>query len=462
MRQALLRQVRLPLIASAAVVATACASDTPLSPRARDTAPTFGQVQQDLRGLYVVEAKGATAELLAAIRHAGGVVRANVPQIRMVTVAGLDGKRAALLAKRSDVVGVYHDAMTRFALPTPVGVPRRALSTVRPNSLDQSGAYFYPAQWNLPITSTNQAWLQTSGGTGRTVWVLDTGIDPNQLDRAGQTPCYTTGISVPRYQSDQTELDYHFHGTFVSSLISSNGIGNASVAPGARVCTRKVLSEDGAGTWGDLIAAIVYAADFGANVINMSLGGYFDRYSEGAGSLLRMLQASVDFANMKGTVVVASAGNSAIDLDHDGPSLISVPAQLERVISVGATGPDLSFNYDALASYSNYGGETGIDLVAPGGDQPDPNNVFDLILSACSSFVCGGTNYYVLSAGTSFSAPHVSATAAIVQGMLGGAPSPAAVEACIRANTDAVGKVTIFGSGRLNVLKAGLCGGGDT
>ena len=61
-------------------------------------------------------------------------------------------------------------------------------------------------------------------------------------------------------------------------------------------------------------------------------------------------------------------------------------------------------------------------------------------------------------AGTSSSAPQVSATAAIVQAMLGGAPSPATVRNCIVANTDFVGDPNIFGSGRLNVLKAGLCG----
>ncbi|MEP7346290.1 MAG: S8 family serine peptidase, partial [Gemmatimonadaceae bacterium] len=266
-----------------------------------------------------------------------------------------------------------------------------------------------------------------------------------------------------RFTSDLYALDFNFHGSFVSGLIASNGLGSASVAPSARVCTRKVLSEDGIGTFGDVAAAIVYAADYGANVINMSLGAYFDTREDGGSQLIALLQSAVDFAvKTRGVVVVASAGNSAINLDTDAPSLRSIPAQLDGVISVGATGPDLSGNYDALASYSNFGGKTGIDLVAPGGDLPDPNNHFDLILSVCSTFVCGATNFYVLGAGTSFSAPHVSATAAIVQAMLGGAPSPAAVTKCITEQADHVGPKAIFGAGRLNVLNAALCGTGGT
>ena len=406
--------------------------------------------------MYIVQVKGPTAAVVQAIQQAGGTVRSDVPQIRMVSVAGFDAKRAAAIGRRSDVVSVSRDAMTRQVLPKRVGQPLQA-GGARTQGPDQSGAFFYGAQWNIPITGANTAWQQTTSGAGRTVWVLDTGYDPNQIDLAGHAPCYSTGITIPRFQSDLTVLDFNFHGSFISSLIASNGIGNASIAPSARVCTRKVLSEDGSGTFADVAAAMVYAADQGANVINMSLGAYFDRRLEGGTQLIGLMQAAVDFAVGKGTVVVASAGNSAINLDKDAVTLIAIPAQLDRVISVGATGPDLSFNYDALASYSNFGGEQGVDLMAPGGDLPDPNNPFDLILSACSTFVCGGTNFYVLAAGTSFAAPHVAATAAIVQSMLGGAPSPAAVERCIKAHTDNIGDPKIFGRGRLNVLKAGLC-----
>lgn len=433
-----------------------CASDNPAAPQSRDTAPTLGTVQQDLQGLFVIEVKTGTTQAIAtAVTQLGGTVRAQVPQIRMVTVAGMDTRRAAAIARRSDVVAVYRDAVLQLIRPRRFGAPLAA-SGSGTSSLDQSGAYFYPVQWNLPRTKVDRAWKHTTGGAGQTIWVLDSGYDPYQQDLAGKQPCYTNGITVPRYQSDMTPLDFNFHGSFVASLISSNGLGNASVAPAARVCSRKVLSEDGLGTWGDVAAAIVYAGDFGANVINLSLGGYFDSKSEGAAGLIALMQKAVDFAWFKGAVVVAASGNDAANLDRDG-TMISVPAQLAHVISVGATGPDLAGNYDALASYSNYGGDTGVDLMAPGGDLPDPNNIYDLILGACSSFICPGTNYYVLAAGTSFAAPHVSAAASIVQAMLGGAPSPGSVEQCLLNGTDKIGQPLINGHGRLNVLRAAYC-----
>ncbi|MFN8571060.1 MAG: S8 family serine peptidase [Gemmatimonadaceae bacterium] len=447
------------LLMLATATLSACASDSPVAPVSQTSAPTFGEVQQDLQGLYLVEARSSSTQGIAsAVAALGGTVRADVPQIRLVSVAGLDAKRVATLAKRSDVSAVYRDALARFVLPTRQGTPLKTPSgRARVNGVDQSSAYFYSVQWNLPKTSVPFAWNYTNGGAGQSVWVLDTGIDPNQQDLSGRVPCYTNGVTIPRFPSDATPWDHNFHGTFVSSIISSNGVGNASVAPGARLCSRKVLSEDGAGTFGDVAASIIYAADRGASVINLSWGSYFDSHSEGGRGVVNLLQRAVDFANSKGVVVVAAAGNQSLNLDTDGYSMVLVPAQLERVISVGATGPDLTGNYDALASYSNFGGETGVQLVAPGGDLPIPSNGFDQILGACSSFVCAGTNFYILAKGTSFSAAHVAAAAAVVQGALGGAPTPERVKQCLTRTSDQIGDPRVFGAGRLNVYAAAQC-----
>ncbi len=444
------------LLLLATVAVSACASDSPVAPASQTSAPTFGEVQQDVQGLYLVDVRGTSTQgITTAVAALGGTVRSDVPQMRMVSVAGLDAKKVATLAKRADVAAIYRDATTKLVLPVRQGAP---LATppgrVRVTGVDQSSAYYYSVQWNLPKTSVPAAWNYTNGGAGRSVWVLDTGIDPAQQDLSGHVPCYTNGITVPRFASDATPIDYNFHGTFISSLIASNGIGNASVAPGARLCTRKVLSEDGVGTYGDVAASIIYAADRGANVINLSFGAYFDSRTEGGRGVVNLLQRAVDFANAKGAVVVAAAGNQGVNLDTDGYTMISLPAQLERVISVGATGPNLSGNYDALASYSNFGGETGVALVAPGGDLPNPSNGFDQILGACSSHVCAGTNFYVLAKGTSLAAPQVSAAAAIVQSVLGGAPSPERVKLCLQRTSDQIGTPKLFGGGRLNVFAA--------
>src|SRR6185436_20163895 len=83
----------------------------------------------------------------------------------------------------------------------------------------------------------------------------------------------STDVSDPR---NQTPIDYNFHGTFVSSIISSNGAGVASVAPDAKICSIKVLGVTGSGSFNDVIAGIMLAANMHADVINMSLGAYFD------------------------------------------------------------------------------------------------------------------------------------------------------------------------------------------
>ncbi|MEP7345491.1 MAG: hypothetical protein ABI877_09495, partial [Gemmatimonadaceae bacterium] len=170
-------------------------------------------MQQDLQGLYVVKVRGSTTALADAMKRAGVTVRSVVPQIGMVTIAGLDDNRAAALAKRSDVAGVYRDVMVSTGLPKRVGAPLQAGARIQ--GPDQSGAFFFGVQWNLPITSADQAWGQTSSGAGRTVWVLDTGYDPYHQDLRGHTPCYTTGITVPRFTSDLYALDFNFHGSFV-------------------------------------------------------------------------------------------------------------------------------------------------------------------------------------------------------------------------------------------------------
>ena len=131
--------------------------------------------------------------------------------------------------------------------------------------------YFNTYQWSLKVTRANLAWTPSNGGAGETVCVLDTGVDPGHNDLVGRVdPTKAVSvIAVPRFASDVTVLDYQIHGTFVSAQITSNGIGTASVAPNASLCALKVMSQDGRGTFGDIIFGIYYAATLGADVISM-------------------------------------------------------------------------------------------------------------------------------------------------------------------------------------------------
>jgi serine protease len=215
----------------------------------------------------------------------------------------------------------------------------------------------------------------------------------------------------------------------------------------------------GSGSFGDLISAIIWAAEQRADVINMSLSGYVDRNLPGGDNLVGLVQRAVDAATKTGAILVASAGNSNLNLDTDPANFTLVPAQLKNIISVGATAPFNQTNFDDRASYSNYGGRTGVDLMAPGGDFL-AGNVLDLDLTVCSQyqltlpFACGPFSY-VFASGTSESAPHVAAAAAVVESIRPGS-TPARITSCLLKGSDIIGPKTIYGAGRLNVAKAAV------
>ncbi len=158
--------------------------------------------------------------------------------------------------------------------------------------------------------------------------------------------------------------------------------------------------------------------------------------------------------------MVAASGNNGVNLDADPGDFVSIPAQLNGVISVGATGPIRQLNFDALASYSNYGGVTGVALVAPGGSGA-PVFQQDLIVGVCSTFAltfsCHAGHSYLIGAGTSFASPHVAGAAVELISKYAGHLKPTTVRRCLTTTADNVGSSAIFGAGRLNALKTVQC-----
>ena len=153
-----------------------------------------------------------------------------------------------------------------------------------------------------------------------------------------------------------------------------------------------MLDETGSGDFADVLAGIVYAGVLQVDAINMSLGVLLDFNDPDQRALANALQKAVNFAHKQGVVVVASSGNDNLNLDQSG-RIRSIPAQLDNVISVGATGPINQKKFDRLASYSNYG-RTGNDLVAPGGENIvgitlDEFVLQDLVVGACSEYSPG-------------------------------------------------------------------------
>ncbi len=180
----------------------------------------------------------------------------------------------------------------------------------------------YPQQWNFPLINMEAAW-DRSTGDGVTVAVLDSGISPYGDDGFGDRLLdgYNAFLNIKsRWQ------DFHSHGTHVAGTIgqeTNNGTGVAGIAHSAWILPVKVLNRNGFGSNATLAAGIRWAADNGADIINMSLGS-----SKGG----RALQAAVEYAYDKGVVLVAASGN---DASADTPAPVSYPAAYEQVIAVG-------------------------------------------------------------------------------------------------------------------------------
>ncbi len=421
--------------------------------------PPVQMARSGPRRHVIVLKDGSSADLQAAVQLLGGTVRRNQRQIGTLTVENLSDAAVATLRGRAEVQGIDADMTVQWIRPLTASNAR----VVTRSHIDQSGAQAFFLQWNLRVIEADKAWLVSREGQGTTVCVLDSGIDPNHIELQGRVDLTRT---VSFVADEAATSDFAGHGTFVSAMINANGIVMASVAPKVNLCMVKVLDKTGSGSFADVIDGIVYATDAGADVINMSLGAYFSRKEDGAKELIRALQRAVDYASRKGVVVVAAAGNEGQNLNRDG-SFISVPAELNHVISVGATAPTAQMNFDNIASYSNFGAK-GVDVFAPGGDFVEGGQVEDLVLSACSSsildFDCASGDQYLFGAGTSFAAPEVSGQAAILESQFPGDQSDELITLCIQRtaeNPNGKRRDRLYDFGRINILKSLTCGFGS-
>ncbi|CAN5150416.1 hypothetical protein BH20GEM2_BH20GEM2_08730 [soil metagenome] len=294
------------------------------------------------------------------------------------------------------------------------------------------------------MVRADTAWLVTKQGEGERVAILDTGIDVTHQEMVGKVDIGSSGSCVA---SEPDIVDRGFHGTAVASVVSTNGIAMASVAPDAELVAVKVFGAGGSGPFSDIICGVIFAANAKVDVINMSLGALIPDEVL-TNPIVVALQRAVLYADKKGALVVASSGNSGQNLD--GP-LAHVPSGLERVLSVGSV--TQTTGGVVRSPFSNFG-LTGVDIVAPG----------SRILMACSSqtapgvlpFTCGDASY-LLASGTSFSAPHVAGAAAVVRSNIPGNEKPFQIDECLLEHAQDIGAPGVdvqFGAGLLDVLEA--------
>jgi subtilisin family serine protease len=375
-----------------------------------------------------------------------------------------------------------------------------------------------PCQWDMSVIHAVADAHSQATGAGVRVGVIDGGVDFTHPDLAGaidvDASCSFIYSTTPT--ADPAEVangdcsiksavqDLQGHGTHVATTIAAreNGIGIVGVAPEATIVALKACTIAGFCFADSVAAALRYAGDQHLDVVNLSLFAdpylYFCANDAGQRAVLLDLQKAARYAQQRGVVIVAAAGNEAQDLGHPTEDTISpdwppdtaitrevrnncrvTPAELPGVITVSASG------VNTLASYSNVGSP--VDVTAPGGDagqttvygrgrilagwsSTDATGTWEALIAANRAVVSGGGRYVWIS-GTSMASPHVAGVAALIRELHPGL-APGAVAALIRSSatpldcpadwpaddprqcTGGLGNTSFFGKGMVNAEAA--------
>ncbi|MCA0987007.1 peptidase S8 [Guptibacillus algicola] len=276
----------------------------------------------------------------------------------------------------------------------------------------------FPQQWGLLKINSVRAWNVTRGSTLVNIAILDTGVQTNHPDLVDKI------ILSQNFSTSATSEDLNGHGTHVAGIAAAttrNDLGVAGLAINPKIMNIKVLDDSGSGSFSDVAQGVIYAADNGAKVINLSLGGP---------SASATLQNALQYAKNNGVLNVAAAGN-------DNSSNLFFPAAYAQCLSVAALNQD-----DTKAAFSNYGASW-VDVAAPGVS----------ILSTLPTYANsqGGTDYGSLS-GTSMATPFVSGLAAL---MLSLDPNATNVQNAIETTTVPInGTGSLYQRGRINTYAA--------
>ena len=440
-------------------------------------------------GSFVVQANSNAfdSKLATQLEAAGGRVVTRIDQLGIAIVESDDSGFASRASRIPGLRSVVADIVVPFDLGEAVDLaPAAYANPPLATGMDQ----FFNLQWGHAAVDAAGAWNVGQLGEGATVAVLDSGVRCNHPDLAANVLVTKAKSFVPGELGCNTSTSQSGHGTHVAGTIAAPmtmaGVnsGVIGVAPKARIIPVKVLSAvSGNGSFGGIIQGIVYAADAGANVINMSLGvrGGLAIGGNEVAELVNATARATRYARAKGALVVASAGNDGMNLDATSGlqgctaagdcsryNLRAFPAELPGVLAISATAPvgwakaPTTTKLDGIATYSNFG-RSAVDLAAPGGDGAYEGTdncrvggltnacwVFDMVLST----TMGGWGWM---AGTSMAAPHVSGVAALVYAKHGGNISPAQVESILRRSAESpsgTGMDVHLGHGRVNAARA--------
>lgn len=492
------------------------------------TLPGYAQ-SQDASYLVLLNQNGKQSKNFNKdVALAGGTIKVRIDQIGVAFVSSANPDFKATLAGVNGVQGVAYSlpALKREDI---IGFQAPQVETAQLGENE----FWFPLQWGLDAVRAPQAWAAGATGAGVRVAVLDSGIDHDNVDlvpNLNQTlsksylACGDVWVGgdiedfVPNpncvgdfedwriRETNEFEYDegwFFNHGTHVAGTIAAadlNGGGNVvGVAPDAEIVAIKVCTEFA--TWCTdeaILPGIIYAADIGADIINMSLGGITDRNPSeickqirdedlgvpcgevvsSAQLLQKAYRRAFQYANRHNTTVIVAAANNGLDADHTG-SLLFHFGDFPNVLGISALGPigialpaiegdapaEQVADSDTLASFSNYGRSI-IDFGAPGGSfnlwsmLTDPDNTwctragfelrchwFDLVVSD------NVDDSIFFAAGTSMAAPHAAGVAAIIVGLNGGDMTPQRLRTAMKRYADDLGTPghdETYGDGRVN------------
>jgi len=415
---------------------------------------------------YVVNTKTdrrTIASVERAVGRAGGTVVTTYDRIGVIVVHSAD---PAFGPRIRAVRGVQSAGATRTAPLTAAGTTDEgaadylsAAEAARVEAAAVPGSEPLEAdQWDLRAMGADRA-AKINPGSGKvTVAVIDTGVDDTHPDlapnfSAKQSANCVGGVADTSEGAWRPYTADDYHGTHVAGEIAAarNGVGVAGVAPGVKVAGIKVSDPDNGLFYPEnVVCAFVFAADHGVEITNNSY--YVDPWlyncmdDPDQRAIVDAVNRAQLYAGKKGTLHLASAGNSNHDLDSDAivdksspddstpvtrtidpHECFDVPTQLPGVVTVSATGVQNLKSY-----YSTYGKGV-IDVAAPGGDGryqiPDTPSKNGRILSTMPD------NQYGFLQGTSMASPHAAGVAALLKSEHPWA-SPAQLQALLKAQAD--------------------------
>ncbi|MER5548217.1 S8 family serine peptidase [Streptomyces sp. NPDC002589] len=458
-RLALAVPVMLSLTASLGFLPAAASAAPAAAPAARaaDDGPALAYVVNTRTDHRTIES------VQRAITGNGGSVVASYDTIGVIVVHSANPDFAARMraVRGVDSAGATRTAPLSAAGTTDEGA-LQVLSKAQAAKLAANAAPgeepYEADQWDLRAIGADRAARINPGSPSVTVGVIDTGVDDTHPDiapnfSAAQSANCVSGKADTTYGAWRPVDAGHYHGTHVAGEIAAarNGIGVAGVAPGVKVASITVAQPDARSLFypESVVCAFVFAADHGIQITNNSY--YVDPWMYNCmddpdqRAIVDAVNRAQLYAQRKGTLNVASAGNSNHDLAADAITDTSspddstattrtvdphecfdVPTQLPGVVTVSAVGVKGAKSY-----YSSYGLGV-IDVAGPGGDKyqiPDTPSKNGRILSTLPN------DQYGFLQGTSMASPHVAAVAALLKSAHPHA-TPAQLQALLKAEAD--------------------------